>query len=400
MEEMMNKKKAEEMAGYAYKNVPAYIRIAEENGICPGEIDFFDYPVTDKIMFLESGASTLSMEYMGKYSAGKLRWLRTSGSTGKFTEVYWDEGEYQKSLLPLWLYRKKYYGIRPDDRMCYFYAADIKTDEVSQEGSVLAIPKNFLFDEKIGEAYQLVLDYDPVWMILQPSAAILLCEAVQQERLQISPSLRYIEFTGEYLEESINQRVKNVFGCVTANQYGSKEVNSIAYECPEGNLHCMGTNVYVESLEDNMLCVTTLQNKGMPVIRFRIGDRGELIENISCKCKNKNPILKLLAGRDDDWIAERNGKKKHAYYVMQIIHIINYREDGVILQYQIIQRDYDIFLFRLVLEDFAAKEEIERQVVSEVKNRFKGQAEAEFEFLEHLIPDERTGKLRCFIRNF
>ena len=397
---MMNKKKAEEIADYAYKNVPAYIRIAEERGIHPGEIDFLDYPVTDKNMFLDSGTSTLSMEYMGKYGAGKLRWLRTSGSTGKFTEVYWDEKEYQKSLLPLWLYRKKYYGIMPDDKMCYFYASDKETDDFYEKGSVLGITKNFVSEGKMGKAYQMVLDYDPVWMILQPSVAVLLCEVVQQEGLQILPSLRYIEFTGEYLEDSVRQKVESVFSCMTANQYGSKEVNSIAYECPEGNLHCMGTNVYLESMEDNMLCVTTLQNKGMPLVRFRIGDRGELIENVSCKCKNKNPILKLLAGRDNDWIAGRDGKKYHAHCVMHIVHTINYRADGVILQYQIIQKDFDTFLYKLVLEDLDAKEEIEKQVVSEIKNRFGKHAKIEFEFLEHLIPDEKTGKLRCFIKDF
>ena len=34
------------------------------------------------------------------------------------------------------------------------------------------------------------------------------------------------------------------------NQYGCYEANSIAYECPCGNLHWMEENIYVEVLDD------------------------------------------------------------------------------------------------------------------------------------------------------
>ncbi len=36
-------------------------------------------------------------------------------------EIYWKESDYNKSMLPLWYLRKKYYGIGTDDKMCYFY---------------------------------------------------------------------------------------------------------------------------------------------------------------------------------------------------------------------------------------------------------------------------------------
>ena len=73
---------------------------------------------------------------------------------------------------------------------------------------------------------------------------LLLCHLA--EKYGIWNNLRYIEFTGEYLELPLRHRVEAVFGCRTANQYGTKEVNSIAYKCPEGNLHVMSDNVLNE----------------------------------------------------------------------------------------------------------------------------------------------------------
>ena len=37
-----------------------------------------------------------------------------------------------------------------------------------------------------------------------------------------------------------------LFQSCIADQYGANEVNSIVYECPQGHLHCMEDNVYVE----------------------------------------------------------------------------------------------------------------------------------------------------------
>lgn len=131
--------------------------------------------------------------------------------------------------------------------------------------------------------------------MLQPGMAMLLCKCMDIYDLPKIESVQYIEFSGEILTEEIRQAVGEHFGCQMANQYGVNEFNSIAYECPYGNMHLMSGNVYVEVLNEDRKCVVgkegevyvrSLTNSAMPLIRYRIGDRGKL------EIKKKLPLWK------------------------------------------------------------------------------------------------------------
>lgn len=145
-------------------------------------------------------------------------------------------------------------------------------------------------------------------MILQPGIALILCDLA--ERIGRPSALRYIELTGEYLETAVQRKIQQIFFCQTANQYGTKEVNSIAFECPEGRMHIMSDSVYLEIVSKEMddrektgnICVTTLCNFAMPFVRFRLEDRGRIKYNVSCACGRCGDILELLVGRDKDSI--------------------------------------------------------------------------------------------------
>ena len=84
--------------------------------------------------------------------------------------------------------------------------------------------------------------------------------------------------------------------------------------------------------------------------------------------------------------------------MIQIIHKLNYETDGGIMQYQIIQEDYKQFVVMLVME-----EEYVMQVRSVIKRKFRERLGEEIEvsvrLFNALLPEERTGKLACFISN-
>lgn len=127
-----------------------------------------------------------------------------------------------------------------------------------------------MLENKIEMTYFEILDYNPVWMILQPSIAVILCQIAEKNNSTPS-NLKYIELTGEELSDAARKKIQSVFRCYIANQYGCKEVNSIAFECPEGNMHCMSSNVYVEVTDtDNLIYVTSLNNHIMPFIIWRV----------------------------------------------------------------------------------------------------------------------------------
>lgn len=387
-----------QMARHAYQTVPIYYNLADEIGIDREAASFDELPVVSKRDYIRSGMSVLSSKYMADYMGGRLIWMRTSGSTGKSTEIYWKKSDYQKSLLSLWLLRKRYYGIVPADRLCYFFPADVPGEEgFVQDRHCLAVSREYLYNGCLSDAYERILEYDPVWMILQPSVALLLCE--EAVRRGTPSALRYIEMTGEYLETGARERIKKVFSCQVADQYGSKEVNSIAFECPEGRMHVMSDNVYVETVDGpcgDEICVTSLQNHVMPLIRFNLEDRGRLQKEVSCPCGRCGDVLELEAGRSNDWIKRKDGGRLHAYALMQIVQRLNYMLEGMIIQYQIEQRDYDKFLVRLVLEEEGQEEEIQQVLQEGFSERLQYPVQVVVEYADELLPAQRTGKLACF----
>jgi len=371
---------------------------------------FESLPIVSAEAFRKSSIPVISMKYMMASQKDKLIYISTSGSTGKCLEVVWDKNDYKKSLLPLWLFRKKYYNINPNDKFCFFYTIrNLGENEVEsiEDKYSLGFSKSGLDEKRMLEIYNEILSYDPIWLSLQPSMAMLLLQTGKKYNLPKFPRLRYIEFSGEILLPSLKTEVKNFFECDVANQYGCYEVNSIAYECNYGNMHCMESNVYTEIVDKNgevigegeegEIVITSLENHATPFIRYNIGDIGVIDKKTICRCGNKSPIIKLLKGRKNDWITNADGTKTSAYIFARAIENINYVIGNVIIQFQIIQKDIDYFFVKVVIDEDI---EIDRIIDMFKKNILQPSlinAKFEFEFSRQLFRINENEKYKFFI---
>ena len=392
------KKELKEMIKYAYTNVPLYVNRIK-SGKIPDKIE--EVPLLYKKDLNMELDSCISNEYLMDMINNKLMRIRSSGTTGIVSEVLWDNKEYNRSLLSLWLLRKRFYNISPCDKMVYFYPCDndISDGEVIDKYS-LGISKRFLIDGNIIEKYKRITEYDPVWIITQPSVA-LLCDSLESTGIRIK-SLRYIELTGEFLHKEARERIEKVFGCTVANQYGTKEVNSIAFECPCGKMHIMEDNVYVECKktdeieEFGHIIVTSMINKAMPLLRYDTGYIGKIKDIGKCKCGLFSKELVLRQGRDDDEIRFPNGERKSAYILFQVLNHINFKMEGVILQYQIVQKAIsDFFIYLVVNEEFDDMLYVE--IVSELKKRLWNEANINIYIMDNVGMAYNKEKLACFI---
>lgn len=401
--------KLEQMVYHAYNNSPFYMNLKEN---CPG-IDLDDFstlPVVRKDDFYESRCPLISMDSIVGYADNeRIIEVSTSGSTGKCLNVSWNINDFNRSLLPLWVLRKKYYGINPWDRMCYFYTiSDLgeydKESMYNKNG--LGFSKVGLDEKKILEIYDEIREYSPVWLIMQPSIAVLLLNTVKLYGLPAVESIRYVEFTGEMLSEALRKETEDFFGCRVADQYGCQEVNSIAFECPEGNMHCLSSSVKIEILDGNNpaedgeegdIVITSLNNFTMPFVRYSIGDRGYIKDGASCPCGCSRPVLKLTTGRSNDWVTGANGEKINTYIFANAVININQMCDDVVRQYQIIQNDYDDFTVKLVIDDSSMEEEVISMFEESIREESLRNAVFEFEFYRTILPDPANGKLACFI---
>ena len=132
--------------------------------------------------------------------------------------------------------------------------------------------------------------------------------------------------------------------------YGANEVNGIALECPNGHMHILEQNVFVDIRKDNhnnnTILVTSLKNTVTPIINYDLGDLVELDYN-DCKCGERGRIVKIISGRIVDMI---NIDEKHMinpYIFSFAIEKINSIFDDPILEFKILQNGNDKIIMLL-----------------------------------------------------
>lgn len=396
---------------HIYQNNDFYLKLAKDSYVDINRIDFNSdwerLPIVTKKMLLENKECMITREYISMLYTGTLAKTYTSGSTGDFLEVYWRKEDYNQSLFPLWLYRLKEYGIKPDDRLCYFYTTRTpgrKECWYEYSGNRLGFCKADLSEDRLKRIYEKIYEFSPKWLLLQPSMAMLLCRIKKKFRLKDLKELIYIELTGEVLTESMRKEIKECFSCKIANQYGSNEVNSIAYECKKGHLHIMEKNVYVEILDDNdkpvfgkegEICVTSLSNRAMPMIRYKIGDRGILYEKrISCHMPGR--VLMLTKARSNDWIITKNGEKVSPYALLKVIENINMQTDCAICQFRFLQKTKERILVKLVLDEEISLEEVKVLFYQNLVQKNLREIMYKFELESYMPVSQKTGKIAWF----
>lgn len=405
----MRDKKLKKIVDYAYNSVPFYVCLKEKTQT--------QDTIIEKSMIDDIGEFIAFQNVYGKNE--NIVRMETSGSTGKCMEILWDKHDYTSSLLSLWLYRYKYYNIRTDDKFCYFYTLGNVNDTIDdnvfyeETKNALGFSKSNLSDRRMFEICTMIKKFNPVWINTQPSMALLLAEFFKKHKLGKIDNLRYIELTGEMLLESTRNLIENVFGCKVANQYGCIEANSIAYECPYGNMHCMEDNIYVEIVDergeiisdDNVegnIVITTLNSRIMPFIRYKIGDMGIIEKNKKCKCGNCSPILKLTSGRTSDFAIMRDGSRVSSYVFVRAVELVNRRYENVIRQFRVTQKDYEYFVVSLVLDEdtiaVIGEREVEDVFLQSINDERLYETEFEFEYYDELTLEKGERKLKYFIR--
>jgi phenylacetate-CoA ligase len=187
------------------------------------------------------------------------------------------------------------------------------------------------------------------------------------------------------------------FSCRVFQQYGCVEFGTLAFECPEERLHVCAPSCLLEIVDargrpkksgTGDILVTSLSNLAMPLLRYRIGDRGSWGND--CACGRGLPVLKSLEGRDNDFIILPSGRERSpvSFDILEGVH-------GV-LAYQLVQERPDHFLFRLVPAQSGFPEESRLEVRKRILAACLGErVSVEFEELPRL--EKAGGKLRTVV---
>jgi phenylacetate-CoA ligase len=155
---------------------------------------------------------------------------------------------------------------------------------------------------------------------------------------------RLIVTHGEILTPAARAAIRDAFRCEVRETYGCAEAYRIASECRYGRLHIPPSVARVEEEPGtreadgtSRLLITPLYLRAMPLLRYRVGDRGALAAD-PCPCGSALPALLRVIGRSDDFLVLASGRRISARAVNLL------EEVPGILEYRIVQTAPDRFL--------------------------------------------------------
>jgi len=175
-------------------------------------------------------------------------------------------------------------------------------------------------------------------------------------------NLKFVWTTSAPLNEKARDKMKSIFGCPVYDQYGSCEINWLAFECERcSGLHFFDLYRYLEIDTDGNILITDLTNYQFPLIRYKIGDKVSL-RNSVCSCGLTLPLINKVKGRESDLIRFKDGSSVPGEFLTTIFD--DYPE--AVNQFQFIQKnDYSLVI------KFVPTSEKSQLVVNKVINVLK-----------------------------
>lgn len=348
--------KLDDILRHAIANSKYYREIIAE-GIKEENIRITDFPILTKNI-LQNRLKDILVDKYHNAHIKMLKTVRTTGSTGKITELYWNEDDYNVSNIFLWRLRQKWYGILPTSKKVVFNSMIYNGSRISYPSEikyysnrhVLGFSKFQMDDVHLMAYFKEMESFEPEWILVQTSILLRILEFLKKYDLRLPLSVKYIELNGEITPPSTRTIFNEFFNIPIADMYGAVEVNAIAYECPCGQMHVLEQNVFVEETGANEILVTSLHNRAVPLIRYSLGDKVQL-KSQKCECGHDGLTVRLFEGRTTDRIKLKDCSYIDPYIFLYCIEKSNLVLNNSIVQYKIIQTDLEKIVVNIVIDE-------------------------------------------------
>jgi phenylacetate-CoA ligase len=396
-DQLLDKQRADfaDIVAFAAANVPYY---RQRLGVHPEAI-----PILEKDAVRERLDDLLALDA----DRSQVKLGHTGGSTGKPLAFWYDEvkhelmrsGMMRGFMMSGWVPGQKvlnFWGARQDVVAGGVFGSGwgaglgaIWSDWVAAEKTIAATEFS---PTKLLEWARFIQTYKPVLLYGYASAMSELARFVIAEKLKMPRSLIGVYATAEVLTDTQRDLMQQAFGCKVFNQYGCREVPNIAWECRHGNMHVFADLVVLESERidgDDQLIVTSLTNRLMPFIRYKLGDSGRLLDG-ECACGSPFPLMEMGMCRQNDWIRGQAGQRIHP-------GVFNRMLDGQtqIRQYQWVQHALDRIELNLVASERLSPE-TQAALADKIRQAMGADVMLEVNYLD-AIPRTVSGKQRFVI---
>ena len=354
----------EEFAAWQEKKKWEIVRYHHENnefysdrigGILPASWD--ELPVLQKTDYQQDRLNTISMTFDPK----EIYTGYTSGSSGHPFRYAKDKHAHALTWA-LIKDRYRYYGLTLNSRQARFYGIPFEKFDYYVErtkdylANRLRFPVFDLSDEVLAGFLERFRNDSFDYVYGYTNSIVLFARYLIRKNVLLKkacPSLKVCICTSENCTSEDKQIIESAFGVKAVNEYGTSEVDLIAFEDLDGVWRLSNENIFIEVLDEKgnhiqgdgegRIVLTSLHNKAMPFIRYEIGDRA--LVNVT---DGKIMIRQLLGGVNDIVILP-SGKKSSGisfYFITRKI----LEKSGNLKEFIIKQVAPDRFVFEVVSE--------------------------------------------------
>ena len=230
-----------------------------------------------------------------------------------------------------------------------------------------------------------VSEWSPQFLDLDPVHGVRFALYCEQHGIRF-PSLRFVLCSYEFVSVVHRRILARVFGVPIFNLYGSTETGHLLMENERGEMKPSYDTAFLEIANADErgigdLAVTTLTNDYMPLLRYRIGDLAERIEN-----PYGNNFV--VHGRARDALIAADGRYVTTWQVDQCLAGVN-----GIAHYELRQEENGSCAFRFVPDGAGPGEKELASAASQLKALLKLREQIKTGAMAVLVP-AASGKFR------
>mgnify|MGYP000953581878 FL=1 len=194
-----------------------------------------------------------------------------------------------------------------------------------------------------------------------PSSLNIIAEYIIENNINLK--LKTVIGLGDKLFDHYKKNIQKAFGCKIHETYGSSEGFQIGFQADLDYMYLYTPQVYLELLDDNNnpvkegeignVVVTRLENKHMPLIRYKLGDLAIMLpkDKYPPNRKFNFPLIEKVIGRNTDVVILPDNRKLIVHSFTGIFEYI-----PEIKQFKIIQKNRKSMTVQFIPDDNFTKE--------------------------------------------
>jgi phenylacetate-CoA ligase len=394
-----------QLVEYANQYVPYYRRIFKEVGFQPGDLrqdldSLNKIPILTKAIIRSNWNDLLTTEPERRRHLSR---LNTSGSTGE-PLVFMQDEDFRDAVTADIQRHMGWAGWKLGDLQAVIWGASVNQGywQITRSRLIDLVWNRFqinayvMTDKSMAAFADRINREKPKILFGYPTSVHRFAQFIRHSPYQ-AMTFDGIFTSAEMLLDPVREFISETFRCSVYNRYGTRELGGIACECEaQTGYHISTENNYVEILRDGYpveaggvgeFIVTNLNNRGMPFIRYRIGDTGAWSPNENCPCGRASPLLNAIEGRLLDAVRTRDGRTVWSGFGGSAWQCLAH---PTISQFQVVQKSLDNIVVRLV-QDGKIPQFVLDEISQAIRATYGDTIAVTFEFLDE-IPTLPSGK--------